>query len=215
MRLTALDLLCTSPDKLACRADILELALLQYWRHVSFYLDADRAAADSSASSRPDVGLGLAGSLKARKDPSLALSVSQFDLPSLREDLADEFNRLGDRLTALQGQFVRLFHVISCARFRADDLDTLTVSEECRRDVPAARGVRWGHRATTAGASLARSRGAVGPRCVCNDWQDARCLLCFMFVRGDRERGGAPRARAEESSDSRLRVSDKKRCGSC
>ncbi|GAA5994814.1 Nup192p [Rhodotorula paludigena] len=91
--------------KLNSSLHILELALLQYWRHVSFYLDADRAAADSSASSRPDVGLGLAGSLKARKDPSLALSVSQFDLPSLREDLVNEFSRLGDRLTALQGQF--------------------------------------------------------------------------------------------------------------
>ena len=94
------------PQKLTkgALADILELALLILFRHVSFYLDADRTS-ETGASSRPDVGLGLAGSLKARKDPALALSVSQFDLPSLREDLADEFSKLSERLTGLQ--FVR------------------------------------------------------------------------------------------------------------
>ncbi|BGP36830.1 hypothetical protein JCM10449v2_000732 [Rhodotorula kratochvilovae] len=87
--------------KLNSSLHVLELALLLLFRHASFYLDADRAS-ETGASSRPDVGLGLAGSLKARKDPALALSVSQFDLPSLREDLADDFAKLADRLTGLQ-----------------------------------------------------------------------------------------------------------------
>ncbi|KPV78555.1 uncharacterized protein RHOBADRAFT_51011 [Rhodotorula graminis WP1] len=87
--------------KLNASLHVLELALLLLFRHASFYLDADRTS-ETGASSRPDVGLGLAGSLKARKDPALALSVSQFDLPALREDLADEFARLSERLTALQ-----------------------------------------------------------------------------------------------------------------
>ncbi|GAA5892450.1 hypothetical protein JCM6882_005619 [Rhodosporidiobolus microsporus] len=75
---------------------LLELALLQLWRHVSFFLDPERA---EQVSSRPDVGAGLAATLKARRDPT---AVSSFDLPQLRENLVEEFGRLGERLTALQ-----------------------------------------------------------------------------------------------------------------
>ncbi|GAA5919036.1 hypothetical protein JCM1841_003712 [Sporobolomyces salmonicolor] len=75
---------------------LLELALLLYWRHVAFFLDPERA---ERAAARTDVGLGLADTLRARRDQ---LSVSQFDLPTLRETLADEFSRLADRLSSLQ-----------------------------------------------------------------------------------------------------------------
>ncbi|GAA5862929.1 hypothetical protein JCM1840_002329 [Sporobolomyces johnsonii] len=75
---------------------LLELALLLYWRHVAFFLDPERAERDAA---RTDVGLGLADTLRARRDQ---LSVSQFDLPTLRETLADEFSRLADRLSSLQ-----------------------------------------------------------------------------------------------------------------
>lgn len=70
-----------------------------YQRHVVFFLDSDRA--DKDGSGRPDVGLGLAVSLKARKDPVAMLSVSQYNLPTLREDLAEEVSRLADKLNGL------------------------------------------------------------------------------------------------------------------
>lgn len=80
-------------------ADLLEAGLLLYQRHVAFYLDSNRAAQDGSG--RPDVGLGLAVSLKARRDPAAMLSVSQYNLPTLREDLAEEVFRLADKLNGL------------------------------------------------------------------------------------------------------------------
>ncbi|GAA6062083.1 hypothetical protein JCM10212_006506 [Sporobolomyces blumeae] len=73
---------------------LLELSLLLYWRHVAFYLDPERVDP-----ARPDVGLGLADTLKARSNQ---LNVSQFDMPTLRENLADDFGRLADRLNALE-----------------------------------------------------------------------------------------------------------------
>ncbi|GAA5831477.1 hypothetical protein JCM11251_004037 [Rhodosporidiobolus azoricus] len=75
---------------------LLELSLLQLWRHVSFFLDPERA---EQVSSRPDVGAGLAAALKTRRDPT---AVSSFDMPQLREGLAEEFGRLGETLTGLQ-----------------------------------------------------------------------------------------------------------------
>ncbi|GAA5979980.1 hypothetical protein JCM10908_001488 [Rhodotorula pacifica] len=89
-----------SRAKLESSLHLLEAGLLLYQRHVAFYLDTDRAAQDGSG--RPDVGLGLAVSLKARRDPAAMLSVSQYNLPTLREDLAEEVSRLADKLNALQ-----------------------------------------------------------------------------------------------------------------
>ncbi|BGP12970.1 hypothetical protein JCM10213_006609 [Rhodosporidiobolus nylandii] len=75
---------------------LLELSLLLFFRHVAFFLDPERAERDSV---RPDVGMGLAESLRARRDPA---SVSQFDLPALRENLAEEFSRLAEKLQGLE-----------------------------------------------------------------------------------------------------------------
>ncbi|BGP04990.1 hypothetical protein JCM10049v2_000792 [Rhodotorula toruloides] len=86
--------------KLHSSLHLLELALALYHRHVTFFLDPERASQDGTG--RPDVGLGLAESLKARRDPNAALSISQFDLPTLREDLAEDFARVADKLTGLQ-----------------------------------------------------------------------------------------------------------------
>jgi nuclear pore complex protein Nup205 len=74
--------------------DLLELALLLFWRHVAFYLDPERVD-----SSRPDVGLGLADTLKARNNNQL--NISAFDVPTLRENLSYEFRRLSEKLSNL------------------------------------------------------------------------------------------------------------------
>lgn len=143
-------LLLRSPqraDLYTRHADVLELALLLLFRHASFYLDADRAS-ETGATSRPDVGLGLAGSLKARKDPALALSVSQFDLPSLREDLSDEFARLSDKLTGLQ--FVRR------APPRLILLPLLIACASSRRQSQKNVGASWSQREAFVGVIVRR-----------------------------------------------------------
>lgn len=102
---------------------MLEAGLLLYQRHVAFYLDSDRAAQDGSG--RPDVGLGLAVSLKARRDPAAMLSVSQYNLPTLREDLAEEVSRLADKLNGLH--FVcYTFGLLFFAEANPADLGTQT-----------------------------------------------------------------------------------------
>ncbi|GAA5989348.1 hypothetical protein JCM11641_002770 [Rhodosporidiobolus odoratus] len=75
---------------------LLELSLLLYFRHIQFFLDPDRVSQDSS---RPNVGVGLAESLKARRDPG---AISQFELPTLRENVAEDFGRLAERLGGLE-----------------------------------------------------------------------------------------------------------------
>ncbi|GAA6005529.1 hypothetical protein JCM10207_005238 [Rhodosporidiobolus poonsookiae] len=74
---------------------LLELSLVLLFRHVQFFLDPERA--DQNVA-RPDVGLGLAESLKARRDNV----VSSFDLPALRVEVGEEFSRLTERLAGLQ-----------------------------------------------------------------------------------------------------------------
>ncbi|GAA5922074.1 uncharacterized protein JCM15063_003177 [Sporobolomyces koalae] len=80
--------------QVASSLHLLELALLLLWRHVAFYLDPERVD-----SSRPDVGLGLADTLKARSNQ---INLSSFDVPTLRENLAYEFRRLSERLNGLE-----------------------------------------------------------------------------------------------------------------
>lgn len=65
-----------------------------FWRHVAFYLDPERVDA-----ARPDVGLGLADTLKARNNNSV--NISAFDVPTLRENLSYEFRRLSEKVTGL------------------------------------------------------------------------------------------------------------------
>ncbi|GAA5875841.1 hypothetical protein JCM16303_004016 [Sporobolomyces ruberrimus] len=81
--------------QVASSLHLLELALLLFWRHVAFYLDPERVD-----SSRPDVGLGLADTLKARNNNNV--NFSAFDVPTLRENLAYDFRRLSDKLTGLE-----------------------------------------------------------------------------------------------------------------
>ncbi|KAK4058181.1 hypothetical protein OIO90_000920 [Microbotryomycetes sp. JL221] len=79
---------------------LLELGLLLYWRHISFYLDRERAAQEVQAN-RPDFGVGLAATLRARS--SATPSVSPFDLPSLKEALSNEFDdSMAGRLKSLE-----------------------------------------------------------------------------------------------------------------
>ncbi|GAA5896324.1 Nup192p [Sporobolomyces salmoneus] len=81
--------------QVASSLHLLELCLLLFWRHVAFYLDPERVD-----SSRPDVGLGLADTLKARNNNQL--NISAFDMPTLRENLSYEFRRLSEKLTGLE-----------------------------------------------------------------------------------------------------------------
>ncbi|GAA5985830.1 hypothetical protein JCM5350_006906 [Sporobolomyces pararoseus] len=80
--------------QVASSLHLLELALLLFWRHVAFYLDPERVD-----SSRPDVGLGLADTLKARNNNQV--NISAFDVPTLRENLSYEFRRLSEKLSNL------------------------------------------------------------------------------------------------------------------
>lgn len=82
-------------------ADLLELALLLYWRHVAFFFDPERADRDLQ-STRPEFGVGLAESLRARSSTAPA-SLSSFDLPSLRHSVARDFeDNIVDQLRSLQ-----------------------------------------------------------------------------------------------------------------
>lgn len=80
--------------QVASSLHLLELALLLFWRHVAFYLDPERVD-----SSRPDVGLGLADTLRARN--SNQVNLSAFDVPTLRDNLSYEFRRMSEKLTNL------------------------------------------------------------------------------------------------------------------
>lgn len=88
--------------------DLLELALLLYFRHVNFYLDPERAGREFSSTQRPEFGLGLAESLNSsRAGANGALvhgggSVSAFDLRGLREALANDFEATAERLAEVE-----------------------------------------------------------------------------------------------------------------
>lgn len=69
--------------------DLLELALLLYWRHIAFYFDPERAERDGQ-SSRPEFGVGLAESLRARSS-TIPNRVSSYDLPVVKESVSREF----------------------------------------------------------------------------------------------------------------------------
>lgn len=75
---------------------MIELALLVFWRHVAFFLDPERPESGSSA--RPEFGLGLADSMRSRGTQSL----STFDAPTLREDIADSYKNVAERLSSLE-----------------------------------------------------------------------------------------------------------------
>ena len=82
-------------------ADLLELGLLLYWRHVAFYFDPERADRDGQ-SSRPEFGVGLAESLRARSSPA-PTTVSSYDLPVVREAVARDFeDNIIDTLRSLE-----------------------------------------------------------------------------------------------------------------
>ncbi|SCZ90946.1 BZ3500_MvSof-1268-A1-R1_Chr1-3g02409 [Microbotryum saponariae] len=85
--------------KVTSSLHLLELGLLLYWRHIAFFLDPERLASEAQ-SSRPEFGVGLAETLRTR---SSTTSISPFDLPTLRDGVAKEFNeRLSPLLAALE-----------------------------------------------------------------------------------------------------------------
>ncbi|KAK4054774.1 hypothetical protein OIV83_000698 [Microbotryomycetes sp. JL201] len=89
-------------SQVASSLHLLELGLLLYWRHISFFLDPERAAQDVQAR-RPDFGVGLAESLRNRTTVSTVSTVSSFDLPNLRQALADEFSEsIAGKLRAVE-----------------------------------------------------------------------------------------------------------------
>ncbi|KAM0793089.1 hypothetical protein ACM66B_000571 [Microbotryomycetes sp. NB124-2] len=86
-------------SQVASSLHLLELGLLLYWRHISFFLDPERAAQDVQAR-RPDFGVGLAETLRNRSSMS---PLSSFDVPSLRQALADEFvDSISGKLRAVE-----------------------------------------------------------------------------------------------------------------
>ncbi|SCV68829.1 BQ2448_950 [Microbotryum intermedium] len=85
--------------KVTSSLHLLELGLLLYWRHIDFFLDPERLASEAQ-SSRPEFGVGLAETLRTR---SSTTSISHFDLPTLRDGVARDFNeRLSPLLADLQ-----------------------------------------------------------------------------------------------------------------
>ena len=70
--------------------DLVELALLLYWRHVAFYFDPDRAEREGP-STRPEFGVGLAESLRARSSTTNSTTVASYDLPVVKEAVARDF----------------------------------------------------------------------------------------------------------------------------
>ena len=75
--------------------DLIEIALLVFYRHTAFFLDTERP--DAQPSSRPDFGLGLAESLRTRGTPSMRI-----DVTALRAELLKEFRPTADILGNLE-----------------------------------------------------------------------------------------------------------------
>lgn len=78
-------------------SDLVELALLLYWRHIAFFLDPERPDRDAT-SIRPEFGLGLAESMKSRG----TYTASTFDADTLREGVAEAFRSVSERLENLE-----------------------------------------------------------------------------------------------------------------
>ena len=106
-----------------------------FWRHVAFYLDPERVDA-----ARPDVGLGLADTLKARN--SNAVNISAFDVPTLRENLSYEFRRLSEKVTGLD--LVSFFQAaIELFPQAPDPVFLSAVSKERGTQLETTRELHW------------------------------------------------------------------------
>lgn len=104
-------------DDDVARPDLLEMSLLLFWRHCSFYLDLERGSLSSSMTTeggnmgvvRPDVGLGLAETMRSRSTPSSGtlptVFPSIFDRDQLRSHVGDRFRNVYQSLSRLN--FVR------------------------------------------------------------------------------------------------------------
>lgn len=139
-------------------------------------------------------------SLKARRDPAAMLSVSQYNLPTLREDLAEEVSRLADKLNGLHfvcSTFAQLFF----AEAEPADLEYLrdADSKECRIEPRSAGGVCGDRDSAIAGAAHAQRRDCVGGSIVPESVVYEKNLAADFTLKGGDSRGGCATSLDEQA----------------